>query len=252
MNKKLKIIIPAIVGVIVAIVAIVAVLLVVNNNQTEQVKGTTTEVVKTTLKEIITTEKETSETETETLTENTEEVAEPTQSTTKTPETTKKPVADSSGNSGDSSTTTQKPVATTQKQETTTKNSTITKPTETKPVDISVMGDKIYGDKARAGLYYTESGKLTTYDKIAEGEWYWYYDKYGDLHSGFKPESTTINRNICEYCGKNRQDVDGDPACMHGGCTRWIIDVNCSCGKKVPAGTCHTCKKEFIKNKLSY
>ena len=241
MKKNLKIIIPAIV---VVIVAIVGVLLVVNNNQQEQVKGTTTEVVKTTEEDKTTTMEEASETEAETSTETTEEVAEPTQSTTKTPETTKKPVTNSSGNSS-SSNTTQKPTTTaptTQKQETTTKKTNTT-------INVNVMGDEQYGDTARAGLYYDNDGKLTTYDKIEDGEWYWYYNEYGNRKRLQKPEKNPTTENpiyneICKYCGKNIKDVNGKPACTAGGCSRWIKTLTCSdCGVEVPAHTCHTCKK---------
>lgn len=273
MNKKLKIIIPAIV---VVIVAIVGVLLVVNNNQTEQVKGTTTEVVKTTLKEdkATTTEKE-SEKESEIVTDATQII-------TKAPETTKKTMNNSSGSFN---TTTKPPVPITTKPVVT--QPTTTKPSE--PVDISVMGNIERGDTARAGLFYTyDDGKLTTYDEIPEGSRYYYYDSNGNRDwfikqssvnqesypfdyckycsyklIGVKPNADmtcpscknfidtsdfAVSANYCAYCGKNNRGkiVNGGewiPPHTLGGCSRFSMHTECDvCGKIIPAHTCfHGC-----------
>lgn len=171
---------------------------------------------------------------------------------------------------------TRKPGATSEKSPETTKSN--------KKEDLSKLGTKSYGDTARAGLYYDDNGNRTTYDEIAEGEWYYYYDSYGEMLRLQKPYSkgnepaeyrdycilcgyklagtkyyganncpsckgfigygTAHLAEHCEYCGKKCEDVNGQSACELGGCTRWIKDVTCAnCGKKVPAHTCHTCKK---------
>jgi hypothetical protein len=248
---------------------------VVNNNQQEQVKGTT-EVVKTTKEDKTTTTEKEVTTEKESAKES-EAITEVTQTTTKAPETTKKPISNSSSGSGSSNSTTKKPTPTT------------TKPATTKPAastNISVLGNQRKGDMTRAGLYYTEDGKLTTYDKIAPGEWYWYYDANGDslkyvmpqeiidgkyeydycTYCGYslaniQPNSNrtcpscksitdTLHGKFCEYCGKHRNDVYNEtgsfvivPASSTGGCDRSYRDFTCShCGEFVQSDTCHTCK----------
>lgn len=171
--------------------------------------------------------------------------------TTKKQETTtKKPVTTTKK---DPVTTTKKPVTTTKKAETTTKKPVTTTNSPTKNEDLSVIGKKRYGDMARAGLIYDKAGKRSSYNKISEGEEYYIYDSNGNLHNKVKPyskgnEPSTVPFGICEYCGKNMKNVmvNGhyESACAHGGCKRWLADVTCpDCGKKVPANTCHTCKK---------
>lgn len=173
----------------------------------------------------------------------------------------------------------------TEKEEPITQKPSSSKPTTepNKNEDISKLGSKAYCDEARAGLYYDDDGNITTYDKVAEGEWYYYYDSDGDRQYQMKPYSpgneplqyydycimcgyklagtssyganycpsckkyigyyTYGSGDYCENCGKFDGDINGESACMHGGCTSWIKDVTCICGEKVPAHTCHTCKK---------
>jgi cytoskeletal protein RodZ len=163
-----------------------------------------------------------------------------TNTTTKAPTNTQKPVV------------TQKEEATTKKPATTKAETTTKKPTTTqsnKNEDLSKLGTDFYGDRARAGKYYDDNGNITTYNEIAEGEWYYYYDSDGFCTYKQKPyskgnEPTTMDISKCHMCGKSCAEVNGEDACAHGGCTWWIKDVTCYyCGAKVPAHTCHTCKK---------
>jgi hypothetical protein len=215
------------------IVAIVAVLLVVNNDQQEQVKGTT-EVVKTTKEDKTTiSEKETSETETETLTENTEEVAEPTPSTTKAPETTKKPASNSSGGSN---TTTQKPVTTTKPA--TTKPTTIKQETTTiKPpsttIDINTVISYPF-NYCKYCSYKLTNVKPNAYMTCPSCTNQITDDRYGGKY--------------CVDCGKNKEGKYDEqynwiPPHQIGGCSRFSMNTKCTdCDKIIPAYTCfHGC-----------
>lgn len=102
-------------------------------------------------------------------------------------------------------------------------------------------------DPNRIGMYYY-LGVRVNYEDIPEGGHYVYYDEYGWQVAAEKPyspgnEPPAVDPYHCEFCGKSNVGVDGHYACASGGCSRWIIDVNCpECGKFVPANTCHTCK----------
>ena len=102
---------------------------------------------------------------------------------------------------------------------------------------------------ARAGLYYDKEGKLTTYDEIEQGDYYYHYDSCGDRAYIKKPVKNPDEPDFnCQYCGKSTLDTwdkfaNCTPACAIGGCTRWTSDVTCQhCGMFVTANTCHTCK----------
>ena len=110
-----------------------------------------------------------------------------------------------------------------------------------------LAGAKSY-DPNRIGMYYL-NGVRVKYEDIPEGAHYVYYDEYGWQEAANKPYSPgnepvtePIDLDHCQYCGK---DIIADRehfGCYYGGCTRWIIDINCpECGKFVPANTCHTC-----------
>jgi hypothetical protein len=220
---------------------------IVNTEEINKNELTTKEDKTTTTKKEVITEKESAK-ESETVTK-------VTQTITKAPETTKKPATNSPGNSGGSSTTTPKPTTTapaTQKQEITTQKPIISNTTtvnQTESVDISVVGNIKYGDMARAGLVYTDDGKLSTYEEIEHGDWYYHYDKNGNRRHFQKPVKNGTETNFdCQYCGKSTLDrwdkfANCTPACAIGGCTRWTSDVTCQhCGIFVIANTCHTCQ----------
>lgn len=235
MNKK-KVIIIA-VAIVVLVCGIIAIIGVHNKANTKEQTITTEQTTQTTEKQT-TTEKATTtttETETETTEQTTVATTEKVNNTTQT-----KPQI-----------TTTKPATPATTKPSTTKEETTKKPAATqsnKNEDLNKLGSKAFGDTARAGKYYDDSGNITTYDKIPEGAYYYYYDSYGDQLYKQKPYSknnkpSEAPLHVCEDCGKSSQRVNGEPAAAHGGCTQWIKDVTCSCGEFVPAYTCHTCKK---------
>lgn len=200
MKQKLKIIIPAMV---VVIVAIVGVLLVVNNNQTEQVKGTTTEVVKTTKEDKPTTTEKESEKTSETITE-------ATQTITKAPETTKKPVTSTSGSSN-----------------TTTKNLSTTEFT-----GYTFGGDGQYVGHAdtKTGLswdgtpivYHYPDG--TTSTTPIDGAKYEYTPGIWHVIVIEDPNATTVPAGICAMgCGKKSKECDNRMRDWH--CDVCNVDV---------------------------
>lgn len=160
--------------------------------------------------------------------------------------------------SSDALTTTKPVVPTTQKTEPTTqKPEKTTKPPKTEPTtqkpekNLDKLTDFTSNDKDRAGLTYDKNGDITVYELIKPGDEYYKFDFNGKLHKLTKPEETThpktteIDLEHCTTCGKTNvyKGVITDEACAHGGCTRWVGDVNCPyCGKFVPSKTCHTCK----------
>lgn len=216
---------------------------------------TTTEVEETTEEEPVgettteeeTTEKEVEETTTktpETTTKKQETTTKEKETTTKKEETTtKKPVE---------TTTQKKEETTTKKQETTTeagplKEEAIPEPTsKEEEEDINFLGDGSTNPK-RAGLIYDGAGRLSSYDKILEGDVYYEYDKNGVEHIKTKPYSkgNEPEPDRCKYCGKETKPYDGKHyGCYYGYCSHFLFANDCpDCGEYVPAHTCHTCKK---------
>ena len=111
-------------------------------------------------------------------------------------------------------------------------------------------------DPARAGMYYYGQGEYchrVSYEDIMqyapEGAEYIYYNEYGASDFAYKPYSPgnepvtePVDWSHCQYCGKESYYRDGHYSCASGGCSRWIIDIECpECGVFIPANTCHTC-----------
>lgn len=215
---------------------------------------TTTEVEETTEEEPVgettteeeTTEKEVEETTTktpETTTKKQETTTKEKENTTKKEETTtKKPVE---------TTTQKKEETTTKKQETTTEAGPLKEEATPEPTSRVEEEDLSWMDgptsKKRAGLIYDGAGRLSSYDKISEGEKYYEYDKNGNRQLKEKPYSkgNEPEPDRCKYCGKETKPYDGKHyGSYYGYCDRYMTNMNCpECGVFVKSNTCHTCKK---------